>query len=89
MKLKTWLRIKLLQKREKTPSTFADSYRAIRWILSIVTALLVALATILNTISKESISCIIYTDVASVIVIIFVYYLSKFTIWILEKVGIL
>lgn len=87
MKLKTWLRVKLLQKRK--PSKFADSYRTIRWILSIVTALSVALATILNTISKESISCIIYTDVASVIVIIFVYYLSKFTIWILEKVGIL
>ena len=87
MKLKTWLRVKLLQKRK--PSKFADSYRAIRWILSIVTALSVALATILNTISKESISYIIYTDVASVIVIIFVYYLSKFTIWILEKVGIL
>ena len=87
MKLNTWLRVKLLQKRK--PSKFADSYRAIRWILSIVTALSVALATILNTISKESISYIIYTDVASVIVIIFVYYLSKFTIWILEKVGIL
>lgn len=87
MKLKTWLRVKLLQKRK--PSKFADSYRAIRWILSIVTALSVALATILNTISKESISYIIYTDVASVIVIIFVYYFSKFTIWILEKVGIL
>lgn len=89
MKLKTWLRIKLLQKREKTPSKFADSYRAVRWILSIVTALTVGLATILNTISKESISYIIYTDVASVIVVIFIYYLSKFTIWILEKVGIL
>lgn len=87
MKLKTWLRVKLLQKRK--PSKFADDYRAIRWILSIVTALSVGLATILNTISKESISYIIYTDVASVIVIIFVYYFSKFTIWILEKVGIL
>lgn len=87
MKLKTWLRAKLLQKRK--PSKFVDSYRAIRWILSIVTALSVGLATILNIISKESISYIIYTDVASVIVIIFIYYLSKFTIWILEKVGIL
>ena len=87
MKLKTWLRVKLLQKRKS--SKFADSYRVIRWILSIVTALSVGLATILNIISKESISYIIYTDVASMIVIIFVYYLSKFTIWILEKVGIL
>lgn len=87
MKLNTWLRVKLLQKRKT--SKFADRYRAIRWILSIVTALSVGLATILNIISKESISYIIYTDVASVIVIIFIYYLSKFTIWILEKVGIL
>lgn len=87
MKLKTWLRVKLLQKRK--PSKFADDYRAIRWILSIVTALSVGLATILNIISKESISYIIYTDIASVIVMIFIYYLSKFTIWILEKVGIL
>ena len=87
MKLKTWLRVKLLQKRK--PSKFVDSYRTTRWILSIVTALSVALATILNIISKESISYIIYTDIASVIVMIFIYYLSKFTIWILEKVGIL
>ena len=51
MKLKTWLRVKLLQKRKT--SKFADRYRAIRWILSIVTALSVGLATILNIISKE------------------------------------
>ena len=87
MKLNTWLRVKLLKKRKS--SKLADSYRIVRWILSIVTALSVGLATILNIISKESISYIIYTDVASVIVIIFIYYLSKFTIWILEKVGIL
>lgn len=87
MKLNTWLRVKFLKKRK--PSKLADSYRIVRWILSIVTALSVGLATILNIISKESISYIIYTDVASVIIIIFTYYLSKFTIWILEKVGIL
>lgn len=87
MKLNTWLRVKLLQKRKI--SKFADTYRFVRGILGLVTALSVGLATILNIISKESISYIIYTNVASVIVIIFVYYLSKFTIWILEKVGIL
>lgn len=89
MKLKTWLRIKLLQKREKTPSTFADSYRAVRWILGIVTILTVLLATIVNIIAKKSLSYIIYTDVVAIIFVICVYYLSKFTIWILEKVGIL
>lgn len=89
MRLKTWLRIKLLQKREKTPSEFADSYRAVRWILGIVTILTVILATIVNIIDKESLSYIIYTDVVVIIFIICVYNLAKFIVWILEKVGIL
>lgn len=89
MRLKTWLRIKLLQKREKTPSEFADSYRAVRWILGIVTILTVILATIVNIIAKKSLSYIVYTDVVAIIHVICIYYLSKFTIWILEKVGIL
>lgn len=89
MRLKTWLRIKLLQKREKTPSEFADSYRAVRWIFGIVTILTVILATIVNIIAKKSLSYIVYTDVVAIIHVICIYYLSKFTIWILEKVGIL
>ena len=78
-----------LQKREKTPSEFADGYRAVKWILGIITILIVILATIVNIISKESLSFIIYTDMITVIYVICVYYLSKFIVWILEKGGIL
>lgn len=89
MKLKTWLKIKLLQKREKTPSTFADSYRAVKWILGIITILTVLLATIVNIIAKESLPYIIHADVVVIIFVICVYNLAKFIVWILDKRGIL
>lgn len=87
MKLNTWLRVKLLKKRK--PSKLADSYRAVKWILGIVTILITILATIVNIISKESLYYIVYTDAVAVIFVICIYNLAKFIVWILEKVGIL
>lgn len=89
MKLKTWIRTKLLQKREKTPSKFVDGYRTVKWILGIATILTTILATIANIISKESLYYIVYTDAVTVIFAICIYNLAKFIVWILEKRGIL
>lgn len=89
MNLKTWVKIKFLRKKEKKPSEFGDSYRAVKWILAIVTTFTIIAATAVNIISKESLSYTIYTDIVTIIFVVCAYYISKFTVWLLEKRGIL
>lgn len=89
MRLNIYKYIKMLLSKIKIKnSDIDDGLRAIRISLFISVFIVLLIGTILYALAGE-ILYVLQMDIATIVVIILLYYISKLIVWVLENIGIL